>query len=304
MNIIMESSNNTAIKNQTIKNNSIINRIFDNDYLASLEYVVSVILKRNDVQNASILLKVLNEAIAIRKGELEANKEVYDFYKEVLIKLKFIAFQLLDDEECIDLIKNYFVWQFNLPDYDIREKLSGKLLNILTLEDRDKFKTGLKAALLGNNEKITSRAEIKTIADWLRNYNAKLGVGIVDNLKRVEYMVGLTKVRGLEESHINWLKTLFDFYEAIKVSSLTPAGFDEEIPMVVDNKLQIFRRGILEPVKEVKISYRAIEKKSEPPVKSEVNNDLAELKELVASFPPGSFERKTVEEEIERMNHE
>ena len=273
----------------------------DPNFIRAFQDLSEYIVKFNVTEKAGELAESLDKAIAASKAELAANQELDDHYQKALVKLKFIAFPLLDDEDNIDLIKNHFTRQFDFPDYDITEKLSGKLLNILIAEDRDKFKADLKTALLGNNEKITSRAEIKTIADWLKNYNAKLGIGIVDNLKRVEYMVGLTKVKGLDERYLNRLKVLFNFYEAIKLSSLTPAGFDEEVSIMVDGKLQIFRRGVLEPVREIKVPGLTIEKKFVSPAKSEIDNNLAELKQLAASYPSGSLEKKAVEEEIEKV---
>jgi len=293
----MEISNNTT-KNQTIKNIGIANRLFDNDYLESLKKVFDIIVRNNDVKHAQILLKVLIEAMAVRKSELEADKEINDFYKKIVIKLKFIALPLLDDEDIIDLVKNYFAWQFRLPDYDIMEKLSTKLLNILALEDRDKFKAGLKREILNNKETITSRTEIKTVADWLKNYISKLGLGIADNLKRTQYLVDLTKIKGLDEHYIKRLKTLFNFYESLKLSSLTPLGFDEEIPMVIDEKLFIFRRGVLEPVGEVKIRQTTA---SASAANKNENQELGALKQMVSQYPAGSLERRAVEEEIRKL---
>ncbi|MFA4833924.1 MAG: hypothetical protein WC619_03705 [Patescibacteria group bacterium] len=293
----MEISNNTT-KNQTIKNIGIANRLFDDDYLESLKKVFDIIVRNNDVKHAQILLKVLVAAMAVRKSELEANKEINDFYKKIVIKLKFIALPLLDDEDIIDLVKNYFVWQFRLPDYDIMEKLSTKLLNILALEDRDKLKAGLKREILNNREMITSRAEIRTVAGWLKNYISKLGLGIADNLKRTQYLVDLTKIKGLDEHYIKRLKTLFNFYESLKFSSLTPLGFDEETPIVIDEKLYIFRRGELEPVGEVKIRQTTA---SAPAAnKNEVQESEA-LRQMVSQYPVGSLERKAVEEEIAKL---
>jgi len=287
----METSNNITTNKQIIKNDSVFNRIFDNDYLESLKYVANVIIIRDDVKNAYILLNVLKEAVAAKKSELAANKEIYNFYKKVIIRIRFIALPLLDDKEVIDLLANYFTWQFDLPDYDMMEKLSSKLTNILILADRDKFKASLKEALLANQETITNNAEIKTIADWLKNYSSKLGLGVADNLERTQYFIDLTKVKGVDEHYVNKLKVLFNFYEALKFSSLTPEGFDEEIPMMINNKLCIFRRGVLEPVDKIKGIISADEK---------VNN-LEEFKKLAANYPVGSFERKAIEEEIKKL---
>ncbi|MDD5071413.1 MAG: hypothetical protein PHQ42_01625 [Patescibacteria group bacterium] len=293
----MEISNNTT-KNQATKNISIADRLFDDDYLESLKKVFDIIVRSNDVKHAQILVKVLKEAMAARKRELEAVKEINDFYKKIVIKLKFIALPLLDDADIMDLVKNYFTWQFRLPDYDIMEKLSAKLLNIVVLEDRDKFKAGLKGAILNNKETITSRAEIRTVADWLKNYISKLGLDIADNLKRTQYLVDLTKVKGLDEDYVNRLKILFNFYESLKFSSLTPLGFDEEIPMVMKGKSYIFRRGRLDPVGEIKIRGTA-----DGGVEADKNEiqELEALKQMLSKYPEGSLERKAIEDEIAKL---
>ena len=102
----MEISNNTT-KNKVIKNIGVANRLFDNDYIESLKNVFDIIIGNSDVKHAQILLKVLKEAMATRKSELEAAGEINDFYKKIIIKLGFIALPLLDDADIIDLIKNY-----------------------------------------------------------------------------------------------------------------------------------------------------------------------------------------------------
>ena len=306
----MEFTNNTTSNNQPIKNNSIINRIFDRDYLESLEYVVSIIIRRDDVKNAYPLLEVLQEAVAARRSELDVNKRIGDFYKKILVNLKFVSFPLLENEDNIDLIKNYFTWQFDLPDYNIIEKLSHKLLNILILEDRDKFKADLKTGLLNNQEIITKQSEIKSISGWLKNYNVSLDTGIVDILKRTQYFVDLTKVKGLDELQISRLKALFNFYEVLKLSSLTQSGFDEEPPILIDKDLYIFRRGVLEQVTKPKLMLKENKvapasfvgsDKGRKAVDNSTEFNPAILRKLADQYPAGSLERRVIEEEIKKQ---
>ena len=313
----METSKNTTTNNLAV-NSSIINRIFDDDYLKSLDYVFNVIIERNDVKSAEVLLKVLTEALAARKRELAARKEIDDFYKKVIIKLRFIALPLLDDKDIIDLLGNYFTWQFGLPDYDIQEKLSGKLINTLILEDRDKLKAGLKAALLANQEVITRKVEIKTIAGWLKNYISKLGLGKADNLARTQYFIDLTKIKGMDDHYASRLKILFNFYESLKLSSSAPEGFDEAVPIMINGKLSIFRHGALEPVGKIAVKKKAVETKEVNKIGNisrqavgvnqakrvsadKIISNLEQLKQLAVNYPVGSFERKAVEEEIKKL---
>lgn len=273
-----------------------INRMLSGEYIETVKKVSQHILYENLQDKAFELLNLFKKVLADNKNELDKYKDIYYFYKKIIIKLSFISLPVLDDEDVVDLMKNYFTWQFRIPDYDLSGKFKAKLINAEIFENRDKLKDGIKKVLLNNKEVITGKAGIRTISDWLKDYNSKLGIGAADKLKRSQYLVDLKKNKGLDEHDLKKLKTLFDFYESLKLSSLTPQGFEEEPPVVVDNKLYIFRQGTLEAV-ESKI-------KEVEPLKA-INGyetKITELKDMLSQYPEGSLERKAVEEELKKLS--
>ena len=278
------------------KDTTKINRMLSGEYIEMVKKVSQHILEENLQDKAFELLNLFKKVLADNKNELDGYKDIHSFYKEVIVKLSFISLPVLDDEDVVDLMKNYFTWQFRIPNYDLAGKFKAKLINAEIFENRDKLKGEIKKVLLNNKGIITGKAEIRTIADWLKDYNSKLGTGVADKLKRSQYFVDLKKNKGLDEQDLKKLKTLFDFYENLKLSSLTPQGFEEELPVVVNNKLYIFRQGTLEAV-EGKI-------KEVEPLKAvdEYGAKITELQKMLSQYPAGSLERKAVEEELRKLS--
>ena len=278
------------------KDTTKINRMLSGEYIEMVKKVSQRILEENLQDKAFELLNLFKKVLADNKNELDGYKDIHSFYKEVIVKLSFVSLPVLDDEDVVDLMKNYFTWQFRIPNYDLAGKFKAKLINAEIFENRDKLKGEIKKVLLNNKGIITGKAEIRTISDWLKDYNSKLGIGAADKLKRSQYLVDLKKIKGLDERDLEKLKTLFNFYEGLKLSSLTPQGFEEEPSVVVNNKLYIFRQGTLEAV-EGKI-------KEVEPLKAvdEYGAKITELQKMLSQYPAGSLERKAVEEELRKLS--
>ena len=266
--------------------------------MAGLDKVVADIIRFNDAKKASDLGRLLAEKLEKKKSEVARSPEIYDFYKKIIVKLYFIALPLLDNSDIIDIFKNYFTWQFRLPDYDILAKLEAKLLTIIVIEERDEFKNSLRQTLLGNKEIITSKAEIKTIRDWLKNYNANTGAGTTDSLRKNQYLANLSNNKLLSGHDIKKLQTLINVYEMCKLSSFTPQGFEERVPIVIDGKLYIFNHGVLEQVKPSKQVERIMRATESSPSVNPIGEHLYTLQQLAEQYPQGSLERRAIEEEI------
>ena len=82
----------------------------------------------------------------------------------------------------------------------------------------------------------------------MRDYNSKLGIDIPDSLKRNQYFVDLQKIKELTNIDSFNLRTMFDFYESLKLSSISPEGFEEDVPINIDGVSYIFKQGKLEPL--------------------------------------------------------
>lgn len=264
-------------------------KLLNSDFIESVRDVAAKIIKFNDQKKAFGLSNSLKQVFDENKNELQKTVEVYEFYKRVIIKLKFIALPLLEVEDILNLVENYFTWQLRITDYNFLEKLKSKLIFTNIFAERDKIKEKIKNSLLKNTEIISKNATIKTIAGWLKDYNVKLGMEIVDKLKRTEYLINLNRDKNINPVDLENIKKLFNIYESLKLSSFTAEGFEEEIPIVLNNKLYIFRQGQLDPVLKLNIDL---------PEENNLNN----LKQLLGQFKEGSLERKAIEEEIKRYS--
>lgn len=278
-----------------MKDNPIV-ELYKEDFIKSIKSVSDNYIQTNDQKKAFDLSNLIEEALKNYGSEIRA-KGLFDIYQKIMVNLKFIALPLLEDKEVINLARDYFTWQYAIPEYNFFEKLKVKLIYNGVPAEKDKLKDDIKKTLLSNNQVITSNGELKTVGEWLRDYNFKIGTSLADNLKRTEFMVGLKSRKGLNAEDIEKLKSLFDLYERLKFSSSTPSGFEEEPAMVVNNNLYIFRQGKMELV------MKDINKKEMNSLKTP-NDELTNLRNLAAQFKEGSLERKAVEEELRKMNQE
>ncbi len=167
-----------------------------------------------------------------------------DELKELIIKGKWISLPTLKDNEVIELFKNYFTKQFELIDgeFDVWTKLRAKLVSMPLYEDRDVLRKKVKNVLLNNEELITSKGPLNdedeilpaTIKNWLIDYIKTLGNEEKNPVMINNYIIKHNIISKLSEKEQSNLKKLFNFYEIVKISSLDPKGYEEEISVVHD----------------------------------------------------------------------
>lgn len=293
------------------------------DFLEELKLLAQDIISEDRFREAYDLSKILSSSIDVIKGFKDRNHDLYLEYKDIINELRWVGLPIMTEEGVINMFQFHFTVIFKLPDYDLWEKLRVNLLKIIILDDRDKFKKQLRDALLKNEEKITSQRLIiddqkkdSTISNWLVDYNRTLGTGGASGLARTEYLVNGKNIRNLNDEEKKKIKILFNLYERLKLSSQTFEGLENEIPLDEDGAVGIIKEGVFEPLKETdkqKQTWQMIEdflkkhreqgtvgEKAGVKAVNQAENNLTELKQLAAKYPPGSFERKTVEEEIEK----
>lgn len=275
-----------------------VDDLCNKNYIGLIEKILEKIINYDDQNKAYELANLLGQNLKREKLEFK-NIEAFNFYNKIIIKLKFIALPLLENSEVLSLVKKYFTWQFRISSYDIIKKIKFKLINIEVYEERDKFRDDLRRVLLENNNTITSKARIKTIKDWLVDYNTKVGIKTSERLKIAQYFTDLKKDKELSENDIAKLKILFNFYEEINLSSLTPQGFEENVPIVINGELNIFRNGNLEKVEKKSPDVLEVLRRLKSST-SDKNSENVEYRKILNSYPAGSLERKAIEEEIAR----
>jgi len=277
--------------------------LFNSGFIEESKAIITDIIKYDDTKKAFDLLALLRGVMQTSKKELEKDQKLNSFYGKMLITLKFIALPLIDDEDVLGLIKYNFTKQFLISDYDLLSKFINKLKNILLIEERDAFKEMVSEVILENLEKITNGDPFATINNWLKNYISQVGLNQADVIKKTQYLVDLKKYKNITTADEKKLTTLFNFYNLLKLSSQTIEGFETGIPVVSDNKLYIFKQGIMEAVPDISKEYIKLSNllKDNKIITSGDMSDLAELKQLATEYPAGSLEHKAVIEEIEKL---
>ena len=175
--------------------------------------------------------------------------------------------------------------------------------------------------ITGTNLIVDKREAVGTISNWIRDYNSNLGAGIVDQLQFEQYFINSPNIKKLTPSEKEIVKSLFKLYEKLKISSMTPKGYEEKVLMKINGELKVWNDGLLEDINpEVKKAVGDLKRlgffqeknkketlganKTEAAGADVAENVLAELKQLSTRYQPGSLEKKVIDEEIEKMKHE
>ncbi len=235
----------------------------------------------------------------------EDNPEIYGDYYKYFIRLKFLALEFFEDwAEVENLLGKHFEKVFGIKYYDLWNKTKLKLLTIPQLDERSKIKKRLKKILLECNRVIINKDKYEkfknfplSVAEWLKDYNANLGIGEVDSLKRIKYLTDSENIKKLDKEDKDKLIILFNLYENLKFPSDTPRGYEEDIPMVINGKYFIFTNGqaeeikpkVIDLIKSIKVDFGEAEEKDE------------RLREMLNRYPMGSLERRAIEEEIRKL---
>lgn len=302
--------------------------LLSSEFMEKLELDLDFIIREDNRKRAHEFYVLLDKALKKNWALIKETGEIRKFYEKALIKARFLALPIISDAEVISLIKNNFTWQFRIDGYSLIDKFKYKLINIEVYEDRDAFKEEIKSALFISQEVITSRSQIKTIEGWLKDYNAKLGLGPVPNIQRIQYFTDLEKIKELNDNDREKLRVLFDFYERLKFSSLSPEGHEEDTPVVIDGGFYVFNQGILEPLDEIakkarqvtgppktveekkieelqaveeRLADDSLEKKVIDEAGIQAQRRIEDLKILANKYKEGTLERKAIEEEVRKL---
>jgi len=263
---------------------------------------IDIFSEFNYIRSAYEYYKELKDYLA-GSGLKQSDPKLYGEYYRYLIRLKFLSLEFFDDwKEVEELIKNHFEEIYKIEFYDLWNKIKIKILSVPDLKKRDEIKQKLKKVLLDCNRVIIDKSKHKkgfpaTVSQWLKDFTANLGIGKIDNLKRVQYLTNSENIKKLEESDKHKLKILFDLYGKLGLSSNSPEGLEDDIPMVINEKNIIYTGGQAEEISpKVMEMIKSIKMGDE-----EESESSTDLQKLVSKYPEGSLERKAVEEEIDKV---
>ena len=280
----------------------------DFENLRKTEETFKELNEYNLFKEAGLVFNALTDVLA---GNLkEADPELVKKFKLLKAKFGFIAISTLAERDISYLydyylgvaldISNYNLWDnlekhhIAFSDYDYRNEVKKKIRDIIVKSKSIITNSGLML----NNARVYGTAE-----NWFRDYNSYLGsLDPVDKLKFEEYFINSANIKKLEKAEKGKIKNLFQFYEKLKLSSKTPEGFEERIPIVIDGVLRIWKDGGLEEIDpEAKKAVEELGKLGF--FKEDAKEEkLKELQTLINQYPPNSLERKAIIEEIERLN--
>jgi hypothetical protein len=283
------------------------------DNLNKLEESFQPIYEFGDLDAAKQVYHNLDKLLT--KEKEKQGPDLYKKYKHLKIKYGFICLAVLSEKEILELLEGHLAIMFEIPDYDLWENLKKYLIFFSDYKERDRIKNEIKNILIKNKARITKtnlildNKEIAgTVDNWMRDYHIYLGLEPADRLKFAEYFINSANIKRATLEEKEKIKSLFNFYEKLKLSSNSPRGFEEKVLMKINGKLQIWQDGRLEDldpaaVKAVEdLAARGFFKaERKGAVNAGGNNQFEQLKQMAANYPIGSFERKAIEEEISKM---
>ena len=248
----------------------------------------------------------------LTKDKERQEPDLYRKFNHLKAKYGFACLASLTEKEILELLKSHLAVMLEIKDYDLWENLKRYLVVFSDYKERDRVKKDIRNILIKNQARITktnllmdNKNAAGTVENWLRDYHVNLGLEPVDQLKFEEYFIGSPNIKRAAAAEKEKIKSLFKFYERLKLSSNSPKGFEEKVLMEINGKLQVWNDGRLEDfdpaeVKAVEdLKARGFFKENE--AEKVENEQLLELKTLAPNYPPGSLERKAVEEEIKKM---
>ena len=284
--------------------------------LNKLEEIFKSTYEFSDLDVAKKIYDNLNKVLT--KEEERKNPELFKKYQHLKAKYGFVCLATLSEKQILDLLESHLAVMLEIPEYNLWENLKKYLVVFYDYKERDRIKNEIKNILIKNKARITktnllldNRETAGTLDNWLRDYHIYLGLGPADRLKFTEYFVSSLNIKRATTEEKERIKFLFNFYEKLKLSSNSPQGFEEKVLMKINGKLQIWKDGRLENLDPVAV--KAVEDleargffKEEIKAENKIvgvgnTNDIEELKQLAANYPADSFERKAVEEEINRV---
>ena len=213
--------------------------------IEKLEKLLNHIIKHNLQKEAFVFIARLSE---LRKKIGDDPR-----FDSFLIKAKLIALPLLENKEIINLARNNFSFIFSIIDYNVREKIKSKMINLIIVSDRDELKKELKKALEDNEEVLTAKKLVvndnilsPTVGNWLKDYIINVGNHSADKVKQSQYLTVSNNIKKIEQNEKNKIKNLIELYEYLKLSSSDPLGHEESYQTEIDGKLYNFHQGVLQ----------------------------------------------------------
>lgn len=295
-----------------------------------LESEIDYASQNSDFQGAFEAYQIATEWL--KKQNMSKNSQEYESYSRCLIKLKFICLNYFDNpEDYVDLIKNYFNLSFQIPNFNLWDKLETELLYITDLDERDKVKGQFREALEKCDNIFTKEYNVpempRKTSEWIKNFISNLGLDKFDTVKKMEYLANGKFIKLLKEEDKNKVQVLLDIYEKLRLSSRTKDGYENSVMMNIDGKSVIYNRGTIEEIHKLGSLKGFSNNKPAPesPLTAAVPSPAPaapiaplsavqpetsiqplsktqELEQSLKNYAPSSLEYKAIKQELKRLN--
>lgn len=187
-------------------------------------------------------------AIGAALKQLDIEPEARPEYETARRDAWFAAVPLLSDQAVVDGLRDYALDILFEEDYNISAALREKLAGIFVLEERDQLRGKLRDALLSAAGTVSEKIALPdgtregTPEQWLMFYLDRVGGAAPDTLKRSEFLAGRAVVQlpGPKQKILRQFLELFDY---LRLSSLTAAGYEEDLIADFDDKLLMMSGG-------------------------------------------------------------
>jgi hypothetical protein len=251
--------------------------------IEEIERLVDYFDKYSDFNNAYDIYKELKKYL---DGSIirSSDPELYKIFFKFLIKLEFLSLNYFDDwNEIGKLLAEHLDKVFELEYFDLWNKIETNLLLTDDMDERDEIKKELikklsesENIIINKNEYPNNKKIPITVSDWINDINININSKNISTFEKTKYLTNSPNTAPLKEKDKRKIRILYDLYEKLKLSSKTPQGYENDVPIEINGQLYIFRRGQMELLKNI----------------SEYSKDL--------SGPPKTKEEKTIDELVNK----
>lgn len=204
---------------------------------------------------AAQFYKSLEPLVEAQSTKLEQQApDMASKYKKMLFQAAVVGLPYLQDKIVLQILSEY---PLNIvrAGYKLKESVSKFLAGHYLLEDRNNLRLKIRALLencaqpLGSNASKASKDQPRTVGEWIRYRNTKLGhVTESDLVSEKQFLAQDRYVRSLSDKEQSELAELLSLYRWLHLSSLWQEGFEESIVIKEDGRLKILHNGILEDI--------------------------------------------------------
>ncbi len=234
---------------------------------------------------------VIQRMIGLSSNLNTSSPKLYNEYLKLIEKLHWYGFPVMTNDRIFKIFREKFMVTYELKDFDLWEKLERKLVTILVLEERNKFKKEVFQALRENEEILTKETITKDgneipgqIKNWLLDAQINLGTQPVPSIQLSDYIVSSQNTKNISQDSRDKLLKLLTFVEKLKTPSDTLAGYESTIPVDDVDVKGAIRDGVLDQFDDEE--YRGLKKELDS-----INNNLSGNTETPGvSEPDPSFE--------------